>query len=339
MDMIKVGINGYGTIGKRVADAITVQRDMMVVGVTKRRADYEARLSIKKNYDLYAAEAEHLERFEEKDIPVKGTLDDLLEVADVIIDCTPGGVGARYMNRYRERGVKAILQGGEKHETTGFSFNAFVTFEEAKKVDFARVVSCNTTGLCRTLYPIYKVFGIKRVISTMIRRSADPMDSNKGPINAIEPVLTVPSHHGPDVQTVIPDMNIQTLAVKVPTTIMHLHSIAVDLTDDKVTSDDILDLWNRTPRIKFVKGAHGIKSTAQIMEVARDLNRPRGDFNEIIVWKDGAHVVNGTLYYYQAIHQESDVIPEIVDCIRAMFGFEGDFTESVALTDSALGIL
>ena len=186
---------------------------------------------------------------------------------------------------------------------------------------------------------MHRILPFPRVVATMIRRSADPMDSNKGPINAIEPVLTVPSHHGPDVQTVIPDMNIQTLAVKVPTTIMHLHSIAVDLTDDKVTSDDILDLWNRTPRIKFVKGAHGIKSTAQIMEVARDLNRPRGDFNEIIVWKDGAHVVNGTLYYYQAIHQESDVIPEIVDCIRAMFGFEGDFTESVALTDSALGIL
>ena len=35
MDKIKVGINGFGTIGKRVADAIDAQDDMVVVGVTK----------------------------------------------------------------------------------------------------------------------------------------------------------------------------------------------------------------------------------------------------------------------------------------------------------------
>ena len=36
----------------------------------------------------------------------------------------------------------------------------------------------------------------------MIRRATDPGDSSKGPINAIKPVLKVPSHHGPDVMTV-----------------------------------------------------------------------------------------------------------------------------------------
>ena len=33
--MIKVAINGYGTIGKRVADAVDAQDDMEVIGVTK----------------------------------------------------------------------------------------------------------------------------------------------------------------------------------------------------------------------------------------------------------------------------------------------------------------
>ena len=31
--MIKVGINGYGTIGKRVAEAVTLQNDMKIVGI------------------------------------------------------------------------------------------------------------------------------------------------------------------------------------------------------------------------------------------------------------------------------------------------------------------
>ena len=339
MTAIRVGINGYGTIGKRITDAINLQEDMEVAGVTKRHPDYEARLAVKKGYDVYAGEKECIKNFEFADVPIKGSIEDLLERADIIVDCTPGGVGAGFMVKYREWGVKAILQGGEKHETAGFSFNSFVNFEEAKTKDYARVVSCNTTGLCRTLYPIQQVFGIERVFATLIRRSADPRDSHSGPINAVEPVLKVPSHHGPDLQTVMKNIDIQTMAVKVPTTIMHIHCIAVDLPRANIDVHQIMRLWDNTPRIKFVRGRDKIVSSAQIMELARDLNRSRGDFNEIIVWDDGTHIVGRTLFYYQAVHQESDVIPEIVDCIRAMSGFEGDFTQSVAMTDKAMGII
>ncbi len=338
MAVIKVGINGYGTIGKRVADAINLQKDMKVEGVTKRSPDYEARLAVKKGFDVYAGEEEYMGNFDFADVPIKGNIDDLLDRVDIMVECTPGGVGARSIEKYKKRNMKTILQGGEKHETCGFSFNSFVNFEEAKTKKYARVVSCNTTGLCRTLYPLYRVYGIERVFATLIRRSADPRDSRSGPINAVEPVLSVPSHHGPDLQTVIKDIYIQTMAVKVPTTIMHLHCIAVDLPKSNVDIHQILRLWDNTPRIKFVRGKDKIVSSAQVMELARDLNRSRGDFNEIIVWEDGTHLVGRTLFYYQAVHQESDVIPEIVDCIRAMSGFEGDFTESVAITDKAMGI-
>ena len=47
--MVKnIGINGYGTIGKRVADAVSAQDDMKIVGVTKRSPDYEAKSAVKK---------------------------------------------------------------------------------------------------------------------------------------------------------------------------------------------------------------------------------------------------------------------------------------------------
>lgn len=40
--MIKVAINGYGTVGKRVADVVAAQKDMKVVGVSKTRPNAEA---------------------------------------------------------------------------------------------------------------------------------------------------------------------------------------------------------------------------------------------------------------------------------------------------------
>jgi glyceraldehyde-3-phosphate dehydrogenase (NAD(P)) len=68
------------------------------------------------------------------------------------------------------------------------------------------------------------------------------------------------------------------------------------------------------------------------------MKRERSDLNEIAVWKDGVHVVDDRLYYYQAIHQESDVVPENVDCIRAMFRLIEDNMVSIEKTNKALGI-
>jgi len=178
---------------------------------------------------------------------------------------------------------------------------------------------------------------IKEVKATMIRRAADPGDSKKGPINAIEPVLKIPSHHGPDVQTVLPHIKISTMAVKVPTTIMHLHCLIVDMGND-VKVDKVIDTIENTRRVILLDGADGIRSTAKIMEYARDIGRKRGDLYEIAIWRDGISIKENTLYYYQAIHQESDVIPENIDAIRSMMG-EEDAEESMNKTDRSLGII
>lgn len=333
--VIKVAINGYGTIGKRVADAVTQQDDMEIIGVTKRRPTFEAKMAVSNGFPFYAAAEEFIKGFEEENIPVVGTLDDLLTKADIVIDCTPKKAG--YLDTYKKSNIKAIFQGGEKHALTGLSFNAMANYDSAIGADYVRVVSCNTTGLCRTLYPLEEKLGIENVTAVMIRRGADPWDSKNGPINAIEPVLKVPSHHGPDVQSVMPNLNIQTTAVKVPTTIMHLHSVVVKLRD-KAETEDVLKIWDDTSRIKFVCAKHGIKSTAQIMELAKDLGKKRSDLFEIAVWRDGVHVVNNILYYYQAIHQESDVVPENIDAIRAMCNLETDKMASIKKTNEAMGI-
>ena len=48
--MIKVGINGYGTIGKRVAEAVTLQDDMEIVGIVKTKPTYEIRGALAVSY-------------------------------------------------------------------------------------------------------------------------------------------------------------------------------------------------------------------------------------------------------------------------------------------------
>ena len=334
---VQVAINGYGTIGKRVADAVSAQDDMEVIGVTKFRPTIEAEIAIECGYSLFAGAPEKKAAFDAAGISVDGTIHDLLANTDIVVDCAPERFGAANKKMYEKAGVKAIFQGGEKHERTGISFNSFANYAQALGQQFVRVVSCNTTGLCRTLHPLQEKFGIGNVKSVIVRRGVDPHDSEKGPVNAIIPVLKVPSHHGPDVRTCMPGLDIQTMAVAVPTTLMHLHSNIVELAAE-VGPEEVLAVWDVVPRIKVVESAKGITSTAQVMELSRDLGRKRADLNEIAVWREGVHVVGNTLYYYQAIHQESDVIPENIDCIRAMMELETDNRASIRKTNKAMRI-
>jgi glyceraldehyde-3-phosphate dehydrogenase (NAD(P)) len=337
MMVVKVAINGYGTIGKRVADAVNGQDDMRIIGVCKRNPTFEVEMAHDRGLPFFTTDEDRKSTFAECGLGVEGLLHELLDEADIVVDCTPGKVGATYLPLYNSHGIKAIFQGGEKADVADVSFNAMANYKAAWGKERVRVVSCNTTGLCRTLYPVYRDIGIEEVLAVLVRRAADPWDSKKGPINAITPSLKLPTHHGPDLNTVIPDINIQSMAVAVPTTIMHLHALQVVLKRES-SSEEVIDLWERSPRLKMVAGAEGIKSTAQAMELAKDLGRSRSDLFEIAVWRDGTHVVGRTLYYYQAVHQESDVVPENIDAIRSMMTLEPDPMVSITKTDASLGI-
>ena len=335
---VKVAINGYGTIGKRVADAVAGQPDMKVVGVTKNRPSFEARRALELKFPLYGATDKGVEALRKAGLPVAGGLKELLAECDVVVDCAPEDLGAENLKAYRERKVKAVFQGGEEHEAIGWSFNATANYKESLGRDFVRVVSCNTTGLIRTLYPLHAMGAVEDIYAVMVRRAVDPNDSKKGPINAIEPVLKIPSHHGPDVASVVTGLPIHTMAVKVPTTLMHLHAVVVRL-KRPMSDGEVAELWSRQPRVLTLWGSDGFASTAQVMEWARDQRRARGDLYETVLWGDGFKVEGRTLYYYQAIHQESDVVPENVDCIRAMMRVTEDGPRSIEITDKAMGIL
>lgn len=203
MSKIKVGVNGYGTIGKRVASAIMAQEDMELIGVTKTRPTFEATLAISNGYNVYVP-YENIGMFNKFNIKVTGTNHDLYRKSDIIIDCTPKNIGSTYKEQYLGTGVKAIFQGGEDHSLTGISFNSSANYFESWGARLSRVVSCNTTGLLRTLSPINNEIRIKKAFVTIVRRAADPGNSKNGPINGLEPSIDIPTHHGRDVQSVMP---------------------------------------------------------------------------------------------------------------------------------------
>jgi len=114
--MIKVAINGYGTIGKRVADAVAAQKDMKVIGVSKTKPSAEAFVAKERGYPLFIADMAKKPAFDKAKIPVAGSVDEMLKQADIVIDATPGDVGAKNKPIYEKAGVKAIFQRGEAHE-------------------------------------------------------------------------------------------------------------------------------------------------------------------------------------------------------------------------------
>jgi glyceraldehyde-3-phosphate dehydrogenase (NAD(P)) len=133
-------------------------------------------------------------------------------------------------------------------------------------------------------------------------------------------------------------LNIITMALLVPTTIMHQHNLMVEL-DKSVQVEDVIDKLENTSRVLILEAEKGMGSTAQVMEYARDIGRPRGDLFEIAVWKESLNIVDNELFYMQAIHQESDVVPENVDVIRAMLELESEADKSIAKTNKNMGII
>lgn len=337
--MIRVSVNGYGTIGRRVADAIAAQPDMQLVGVAKIKPDYRARLAAEKGYKVFAGDEKSQNAFRDAGITCSGTAKDLASDSDIVVDATPEDVGAVNKKLYEEVGKKAIFQGGEEDETAGMSFVAQCNYEKAAGRRFVRVVSCNTTALCRVLNAVDEDFGISKARVVIARRAADPDEVGKGPIDAVvlDPI-TIPSHHGPDVNTVLPNFPVISMALKIPTTHMHLHSLVVSLKDGNATDQRVLEKFGITPRITLVNGKKdGFKSTANIIDLAREMGRPRNDVYESVVWRDSVKVIDNELYFFMAVHQEAIVVPENIDAIRAMLD-GGAREESMAVTNKALGI-
>jgi len=334
----RVGVNGFGVIGKRVAEAITKQKDMKLVGASDVVGDYRVKLGQNKGFEIYASIPDKLPDMKKSGVEVAGTLEDLLRKIDVIIDCTPAGLGAKNKVLYDKVGVKSIFQGGEKHDLTGSSFVAQCNFEENLNRPATRVVSCNTTGICRTVGTLFNTIGVKKARVVLFRRGTDPWESHKaGLINTVVPEAHIPSHQGPDAQTILPKLNITTMAAKGPFNLGHLHFAMVQLKGE-VEKKDVLKALRSAPRLAPVRNSDSVDSMNAVAEMMRDLGRPRADMWEVAYWEDILDVTDSEASLVYQVHNESVVVPENVDAVRALTGLETEGRRSISKTNEALGI-
>jgi glyceraldehyde-3-phosphate dehydrogenase (NAD(P)) len=341
---IKVLVNGIGTIGKRVAHAVKLQDDMKLVGIADvaptswLRTVLEPKGPLYKT-DLYASNQEGMKALTEGGMYVKGLLEDFLASGevDVVCDCTPAKIGEKNKPMYQKYGVKMVFQGGERAEVADVSFVAIANYEKAFEKSSVRVVSCNTTSLARTIFTIDQKFGVEEVFAALVRRATDPWDEKSGPINAVVPETHVPSHQGPDLQTVLPNINIKTMAVKVPSTLAHLHMITGKL-KRQVSTEEFKKAFAEGSRMILLKASHGYSATSEVIERFRDLCRSRYDMYEVAIWDESVTVEEKRFYWMHAVHSEAIVIPETIDAIRAITGIEKDKFKSIEKTNKSLGI-
>lgn len=335
---VRVAVNGYGVIGKRVADAVALQDDMEVAGIADVVSDWRMRNLLAKGFQLFAAAEDQSDTMRQAGLKIAGSLDDLLGRSDVVVDCTPKHIAAKNVLRYRERGLKFILQGGEKHDVTGHSFVAEANYAQALGRDATRVVSCNTTSVVRTLTALKRAGLLRRARGTLLRRATDPWESHQGGImNTLVPEAEIPSHQGPDAKTVDPELDVVTMAVKVPETLAHLHYWAVELTR-RASKDEVLAALRSSSRIALIRMKDGLTALNTVKELMADSGRPRDNMYEVALWEDMLAVEGTEAFYAYMVDNQAIVIPETIDAIRALAGRESDAAASIRKTNAALGI-
>ena len=330
----KIAVVGYGVIGRRVADAVQGQEDMELIGVAGQPTSFSLRDAALRRLPVYVTSPPKIGDVADRFCPIKGTLEELMEQVDVVLDCTPSGVPENHLALYRRRqDVVTIVQGGEDHEFGGVSFNSFANYGEVLGRRAIRVISCSSTGMTRFLYTLDGIFGVRNAFVTLVRRAADPGKRSKTPINSLVPVMGE-SHHAPDVKTVLPKLDLYSMSADVNTTLAHVICFHVDLAR-KTSGEEIIRALSQMPRIIV---GEGLGSTADLAETFSGPGRMRRDRPEIYVWTEGIDLRGQTLHAAISVHMESITIPETIDCIRAALGMEKNKWRSIERTDRAMGI-
>jgi glyceraldehyde-3-phosphate dehydrogenase (NAD(P)) len=336
--MAKVAVVGYGVIGQRLADGVAAQEDMELVGI----ADLVPSISLRgwkergMPYDLYCAVPGMEEGLISAGYPVTGSMSDLLDKVDIVLDATSAGVGAKNKKLYEEKGKKAIFQGGEKNDIVDVFFHGYANYEKGVGADFLKLTSCNTTGLIRSIDWLDRSVGVEKAAITIIRRVADPGDTFRGLTNNLQ-IEPVPNHQAVDLMTIMPHVDCTGVLVHTPVTHGHIISIVAKTKKD-ISAADAIELFKSHPRIMVVKIADGFDSNGAFFRYARDRGSIRSDMYEVGLWEEAVGKSGDDLIFSINIPQEAITIPETIDGVRAALEMQTNGDEAVALTNKYLGM-
>jgi glyceraldehyde-3-phosphate dehydrogenase (NAD(P)) len=335
--LVKVFINGYGNIGRRLATAISKDKSINLVGIAKYSADEKTIEAINKGYNIFVPK-ELKKEFQEKNYKVTGTVEEAIEQSDIVIDAAKEGLG--FLNKkkyYQPLNKKAIFQGGEerhgKQSVADIIHNSRVNYDKTNDRNYVIQGSCNVTGMGRVIQPLLENYGesIQRYDVNLIRRWAD-LEDKREVKDSIE--WDKHPHHQDDVKDFIPSINLYVESLKVPSRMMHLHQMAIRFKEKPPTKDKILDIFDKEYGIAIINKAKG---TGDVRKKAMELNFEHGDTYMIHIHEEMIKIQEDTLKMAYSDDQTGMVIPENYMLIQSMI-FNKSKQEAVKQTDKIFNI-
>lgn len=133
--------------------------------------------------------------------------------------------------------------------------------------------------------------------------------------------------------------HIDVTGILIHTPVTHGHIITAVVTMDKsLSKESFLDIMGQHPRIHTVKIADGFLGNASLFRYARDMGKFRGDNYEIALWDESVVMSGNQVMFAIHIPQESVVIPENMNAIRAAMNMQPTRETGTAETNRYLGI-
>lgn len=338
MSKVRVGVAGFGVIGQRLADAVVRQEDMELIGVADIAPTLAVRALAERGmpFPMFAAVPGAETPLGDAGVPVSGGFDDLIGSVDIMLDAAPGGIGAKNKVKYEAAGIKAIFQGGEGGEVADVFFHGYANYDAGVGRDYLKLTSCNTTGLIRTIDCLDRAVGIQKIAVTIIRRVADPGDTHRGLVDSLQ-LEAIPNHQAVDLMHIMPHIDATGLLIHTPVT--HGHIITIVATPKApITKAEAVAAFQTHPRIRVVRIADGFDTNTSLFNYARFLGHPRGDMYEVGLFEETIGMSGDDIMFAINIPQESVVIPETIDGVRAALGMQTDRLEAVGLTNRYLGM-
>lgn len=331
---------GYGSQGTRIAEAVSAQQDIQLVGIGLKVPDISAHMAFRKGFQIYAMSKEDVHKFEEAKIVVQGLLSDVLSEVDVVVDASPAGIGRKNKEEfYSKQDVKSIFQAGEAFDVADIkAFLSSVNYDNARKADSVRIPSPFAVSLVRTLRPLDLKFGIKDAVCTLIRPGSEPMRGHSGPVDTIipdRPYVAQKILREEMQQMFTKDIIFTSLAV--PSILLAVQVVVIDL-EQEASEEKVIDLFSRIPRTIIIRSSMGLHASDSVFEYMRRVVRPSADIYELCIWGEHVEVTNWRLKLVQAFDPHCIQTPEIIDAIRALTG-KVKKVESLNRTDKALKIL
>jgi glyceraldehyde-3-phosphate dehydrogenase (NAD(P)) len=245
---------------------------------------------------------ERVRDFEAMGVKVGMVHDEALSKADVVVDCTPSGVGISNKNEFYEdylQNTKGfIAQGSEfgfgKMYARGINDEAL----EVGKDRFVQIVSCNTHNLCALVECIAFPDGednLEEGRFLCIRRAND-ISQTKGFVPSPDvgkhgdPVFG--THHARDAyhlfRTKGLELNLWSSAVKLNTQYMHCIYFTLKL-KNAVTKDEVLRRFRDNDRISLTKK----QSACEVFSFGRDHGYFGRILNQTVIVEPSVEVRKG----------------------------------------------